>query len=244
MRLSGLGGLALGAVALRQRGVVERGDGDDDIHDDHEEALEVVALLVAQEVADRDDGEDQHDEVEHVKVEPHVELHAVGAHAPPDNNNKGPVEEGRLQRGAQHVRQRKVHLVVPRLVDGGDMLGGLFDERHEDQAHKRVRDAVVLDDGGDFLDQGHGDEADQCDPAAWTLATSGSPSRRACKLLGYSVLVGSVYMLEPRGILVQTGGYTYDMTSAITHSVSVSFALWASLWASWSRSSSYSNTAS
>lgn len=162
MRLALGGGAALRgrAVLLGQGGVIKRRDGDDDVDDDHEEALEVVALLIAQEVAHGDDGEDEHDEVEDVKVEPHVKLHA-----PADNNNKRPIEEGRLQGRAEDVRQGEVHLVVPRLVDGRDVLGRLLHQRHEDQAHEGVRDAVVLDDVGDLLDQGYGDDADQRDPA-------------------------------------------------------------------------------
>lgn len=214
------GSLASGAPALRQRGVIERGDGDDDVDDDHEEALEVIALLVAQEVSDRDDGEDEHDEVEDVEVEAHGELHP-----PPDDDDKGTVEEGRLQSRAQDVRQCEVHLVVPCLVDGRDVLGCFLHERDEDQAHEGVRDAVVFDDVVDLVHQGYGDEGDQCDPVWHRLVTN-------CRFLAK---VSRAY----RGV-----ESTYDTTSATMHSVSVSFALWASLWASWSRSSSYSNTAS
>lgn len=102
---------------------VKRGrHGDGDIHDDAEEALEVVGLLVPQEVADGDDGDDQHGDIEDLEAEVHREVEA-----PPDDDDEGCVEHGCLDRRADAVRQGEVDLVVPGLVDGGQMLGGLLD---------------------------------------------------------------------------------------------------------------------
>lgn len=102
---------------------IKRGrHGDGDVYDDAEEALEVVGLLVPQEVADGDDGDDKHGDVEDLEAEVHREVET-----PPDDDDEGCVEHGCLDRRADAVRQGEVDLVVPGLVDRGQMLGGLLD---------------------------------------------------------------------------------------------------------------------
>lgn len=66
-----------------------------------------------------------------------------------------------MKRSTQNGRYGKVHLVVPRLVDGCEMLGKLLDKRHQDQAHKGIRDMVILDDILNLENQNDGDDGDE-----------------------------------------------------------------------------------
>lgn len=54
----------LGALGI---GMIPRRDGNSDVHNHAQDALEVVALAVAQKVANDQDGHDQHDGVEELK---------------------------------------------------------------------------------------------------------------------------------------------------------------------------------
>ena len=40
------------------------------------------------------------------------------------------------------MRKGEVHLIVPGFVNGGEMLGGFFDEGNEDETHEGVGDAA------------------------------------------------------------------------------------------------------
>lgn len=135
--------MALAMVRIR---VVERGDGDDHVDQDAESTLEVVRFLVPEEVAHDDDGEDEDDDVEDFKVE----VHAL-VETPSDDDDEGRVEEGGLEGGAEDVGECEVHLVVPSFVHGGDVLGGLLDQRYKNETHEAVGDAMVLHDEIDFL---------------------------------------------------------------------------------------------
>ena len=46
----------------------------------------------------------------------------------------------------------EVHLIVPGFVDGGEVLGGFFDEGDEDETHEGVGDAAFGYYVFDFLD--------------------------------------------------------------------------------------------
>lgn len=85
------------------------------------------------------------------------------AQSPTDDDGQWRVEQGRLECGAEHGGQCKVHLIVPRLVDGGDVLGKLLDEGHENEAHERVRHVGVLDDVLDLQHQVDGDDSNKGD---------------------------------------------------------------------------------
>lgn len=137
----------------RQRGEVERGDGDGDVRGDAEEALEVVGLLVAEVVPDGDDGEDEDGDLEDLEAQ--VELEAA---APGDDDDERGVEHGGLDGRPDAVGEREVDLVVPRLVEGREVLGGLLDERHEDETHERVGDAALLHQRFDLADERERDE--------------------------------------------------------------------------------------
>ena len=134
------------ALTMVRVGVVERGDGDDHVDQDAESTFEVVGLLIPEEVAHNDDGEDEDDDVEDFEVE----VHAL-VETPTDDDDEGRVEESGLEGCAKDVGECEVHLVVPSFVNGGDVLGGLLDQRHKDETHEAVRDAMVLHDEVDFL---------------------------------------------------------------------------------------------
>lgn len=65
--------------------------------------------------------------------------------------------------------QCEVHLVVPGLIDSGQVLGSLLYQRDEDQAHERVGNIVLLNQKWNLGDQDDGDEGheshgnDECD---------------------------------------------------------------------------------
>ena len=135
-----------GFPLLRVR-VVERRDGDDNVDKDAEGALKVVRLAVPNKVADDEDGEDKHHGIEDFEVEVHVL-----AEAPADEDDEGGVEQGGLDGGAEDMGDGKIHLVVPSFVDGGQVLGGLFDKRDKDQAHEGVAD-TSFDNVVNFFDE-------------------------------------------------------------------------------------------
>lgn len=117
--------------------------------------LEIIALLVSQEIADDEDAQDEQGDHEDFKVEVHLL-----AQSPADKHHQRSVEEGRLDRRAETVVQRKVHLAVPCLVDGREVLGGLFHQGQQDQPQELVGDTGV-DDEFDLLDQEEGEEGDE-----------------------------------------------------------------------------------
>ena len=59
--------------------------------------------------------------------------------------------------------QCKVHLVIPCLVDSGQVLGQLFDEWNENEAQKEVTDLVDIDDIFDLLDKEDGVQGNKGD---------------------------------------------------------------------------------
>ena len=54
--------------------------------------------------------------------------------------------------GAEDVRKGEVHLIVPGFVNGGEVLGGFFDEGNKDETHEGVGDAAFGDYILDFFD--------------------------------------------------------------------------------------------
>lgn len=137
-------------------GVIECRHGNRNIQDEQKRTLEIVALLVLQDLAHRQDGQDEHDNVEDFKVQVHSLLQA-----PSDNDRQRRRKERRLQRRAEDVGEGKVHLVVPGFIYRREVLRKLFHERDEDQAHEGVRDVPVLDDGLDLVHEADGEERDQ-----------------------------------------------------------------------------------
>lgn len=125
---------------------------------DEKKPLEIVALLVLQEAPNSDNRQYQHDNVEDLKLEIHLL-----AQTPGHDDGQRPVEQGGLQGGAQDVGEGKVHLVVPGLVDGGQVLGELLDEGDEDEADEGVGDVGDLDDVVDLQDEDDGDDGDEGD---------------------------------------------------------------------------------
>src|SRR5689334_5370075 len=84
---------SLGGCRLCERiGVVEGRDGDGDIDHYTQEALEIVALLISQEVAHRDDGQQEHGNVKDLKLQAHLLVQA-----PAHDHDQGTVEEGSLE---------------------------------------------------------------------------------------------------------------------------------------------------
>lgn len=61
------------------------------------------------------------------------------------------------------MRQGEVDLVVPRLVERREVLGRLLDQRDQDEAHERVRDAARLYQWLDLLHQRDRDEGHERD---------------------------------------------------------------------------------
>ncbi|KAJ8130989.1 hypothetical protein O1611_g2636 [Lasiodiplodia mahajangana] len=59
---------ALRAKRFMRRREVERSNGDGDVRDDAEEALEVIRLLVAEVVANCDDGDDEDGDLEDLEA--------------------------------------------------------------------------------------------------------------------------------------------------------------------------------
>ena len=92
---SPLGQLGNLLLDMRRIGIVVRSDRNEHIDKHREGALEVVGFLVSKEVADHDDGQDEHDGVEELEVEAHVD-----AQAPAHDDDEGRVEQGRLDAGA------------------------------------------------------------------------------------------------------------------------------------------------
>lgn len=68
-----------------------------DINDDAQHTLQIITLLVPQEVSNSQNGEDQHNQVETLKVEAHGLVKS-----PADDNHKGAVEQSGLQRRTQY----------------------------------------------------------------------------------------------------------------------------------------------
>lgn len=58
------------------------------------------------------------------------------AETPRDNDDERSVEESGLDGCAEDVGESEVHLVVPSLVNGCNMLGGLFDNGNQDQTNE------------------------------------------------------------------------------------------------------------
>ena len=128
---------------------------DDDINQNTQTPLQIITLLVFQEVAHDDDGQDQDDDVEDFEIE----IHAL-VQAPAHYHHQGGVEERCLNRRTQNMRQGEVHLVIPGFVNGSEVLRYLFDEGDEDETHKGVGDVVGADDEVDFGDEEDGVEGD------------------------------------------------------------------------------------
>jgi hypothetical protein len=117
--------------------IEERSNCDDHVHKHAQHAFEVIGLAVAEEIADDEDGQDEYDGIENLEVE----VHAV-AEAPTYDDDEGRVEERSLDRCAEDVGQREVHLIVPGFIYGGDVFGGFLDEGDKDEA-KEAADGLV-----------------------------------------------------------------------------------------------------
>lgn len=134
------------------------GHSDTNVQRDQKETFEIVALLVLQEATNRDNRQNQHDKVEDLEVEVHL-----FPQTPSHDDRKGTVEECSLQRCSKNVRQGKIHLVVPGLVNGCQMLSKLLHERHEDQADEGIRDVRLFNDVVNLQDKNDGNEGDEGD---------------------------------------------------------------------------------
>jgi hypothetical protein len=99
--------------------------GRDTYHE--QSSFQPVGLPVSEEVAHHDDG--QHKQSNHEDFE--VEIQGL-ADGPSDENHEWGVEQGSLDGGAKAVVEGYVNDSVPCLVDGGEMLGGFFNEREKD----------------------------------------------------------------------------------------------------------------
>jgi hypothetical protein len=138
--------------------VIECCGGNDDVCNNAQCALEVIALSVLEEVAHNENSEDHNDDGKEVEVQTHVFVQT-----PADDDSKRCVKERCLDGCSQHVRHCEIHAVVPSLVDGGDVLRGLLDEGDQDETHEKIRHAVFLDDVGDFLHEIDGHEGNEGD---------------------------------------------------------------------------------
>lgn len=118
--------------------VVESGNGDDHVDQNAKYSFQVVTLAVTEKVADHQNGKDEDYGIKDLEVE--VELVTK---TPRDDDNERGIEEGGLDGCTEDVRESKVHLVVPSLVNGCDVLGGFFDDGNQDQAHKAKLISVV-----------------------------------------------------------------------------------------------------
>lgn len=140
-------------VGLERRGGEKGGDGNGDVGDEAKETLEVVGFLVTEVVSYGNDGDDEDGDLEHLEAE--VEFLAT---APGHDDDERGVKHSGLDGGADAVGEGEVNLVVPSLVKGRQVLGGLLDERDQDETHERIRDVGGFYDWFDLIDEGDGDE--------------------------------------------------------------------------------------
>ena len=120
---------------------------DDDINQDTQTALHIITLLIPQKAPHNNDRHNQHHNIKHLKIQIHSFIEA-----PADDYDEGGVEKGRLDGGAKDVRKGEVHLIVPGFVNGGEVLGGFFDEGNENETHEGVGDAAFVYYVLNFLD--------------------------------------------------------------------------------------------
>lgn len=133
---------------------VER-QSDDDVSSQAHAALEVVALAIADEVVDDEDGEEEDDGLEALEVQRHGL-----ADDPAEDDEEGGDEEGDLHAAADRDADGQVHLVLVRDDAGGDVLGGVADNREQDETDEGLADVRGLDDRVDAVDQVFGADCD------------------------------------------------------------------------------------
>lgn len=126
--------------------------------------LHIITLLIPQKAPHNNNRHDQHHDIEHLEVQIHSFVEA-----PADDYDKGGVKEGGLYGGAKDVRKSEVHLIVPCFVNGGEMLGGFFDEGNKDETHEGIRDAAFGDYILDFFDWRR-EEVSACGNMSWNAA--------------------------------------------------------------------------
>lgn len=105
-------------VAAKMSGVriVVGSDGDDNVDEDEQAALEVVRFLVAEEGAYNEHSEDERDGVENFELQVHPDVET-----PANYDDERGVQEGSLDGSAEDVGKGKVHLAIISLVDSEDV---------------------------------------------------------------------------------------------------------------------------
>lgn len=89
-------------------GIVPRRDGNDHVHNDQQRTLEVIRRSITEEIAHHENGQDQENNHEDLKVEVHVLTKP-----PTDDHSQRSIEESRLDGWTETMRQGEVDLVVP-----------------------------------------------------------------------------------------------------------------------------------
>ena len=138
--------------------VIECRDGNRRIENNEKRALKIITLLVLEESADCQDGEDEHHDVEDFEVE----VQAL-VEAPTDNNGEWAIEKSSLESGSEDMRDGKVHLIVESLVDSCEVLGKFLHKRYQDQTHKGIGDIAIFDDKLDLMNKCDCDDGDKSD---------------------------------------------------------------------------------
>lgn len=115
-----------------------------------------MALAVGDEVVDEEDGDEQDGDLEGVEAQGHL----VHAHAPADDDEQWDDEKGDLHAGANSDANGQIHLVLDGDGDGGGVLGGVADDREQDQADELGADGPALRDGTDAVDHELGADGD------------------------------------------------------------------------------------
>ena len=134
-------------LGKRQENEGISGPTNNDINQNTQTPLHIITLLIPQKAPNNNNCHDQHHNIKHLEVQIHSFIEA-----PANDYDKGGVEKGGLYGGAKDVRKGEVHLIVPSFVNGGEMLGGFFDERNKDETHEGVGDAAFGDYILDLLD--------------------------------------------------------------------------------------------
>lgn len=142
--------LGIGIIPSRHR--------NSHIKRDHQPPLQVITLLILQESADGQNRQNQHDQVKDIEVQIHMLPQTPG-----HNHRQRCVEQGRLERRAEDVGNGKVHRIIPRFVDGGEMFCEFLYERHQDETDEGVGNIRDFDNVMDLQDEDDSNESDESD---------------------------------------------------------------------------------
>jgi hypothetical protein len=135
------------------------GQGDYDVSSQAHATLEVVALAISDQVVNDQHGKEEDDGLEALEVQGHGL-----ADDPAEDDEEGSDEKGDLHAAANRDTDGQVHLVLVGDDAGGDVLGGVADNREEDQTDEGLADVEGVDDCVDGVDQVFGADSDcECD---------------------------------------------------------------------------------